>query len=216
VLGSIFGGWATPTEAAGVGAAGALILAWWNGKLTLKDLNGMIESSALTNALVFFIFFGATLFASVFRALGGDDLVVEILKAFGIDTAWEILAFVMILVFALGFFFDWIEICLIVLPVFAPVLKAVDFGPHIGEGGAVVFLTWFIILMSVNLQTSFLTPPFGFTLFYMKGTVPPSITMAHIYRGIIPFVILQLVGLCAAIAFPELALWLPRKVGFLN
>jgi len=212
VLGSIFGGWATPTEAAGVGAAGALILAWWNGKLTLKDLNGMIESSALTNALVFFIFFGATLFASVFRALGGDDLVVEILKAFGIDTAWEILSFVMILVFVLGFFFDWIEICLIVLPVFAPVLKAVDFGPHIGEGGAVVFLTWFIILMSVNLQTSFLTPPFGFTLFYMKGTVPPSITMAHIYRGIIPFVILQLVGLCAAIAFPELALWLPRKV----
>ena len=216
VLGSIFGGWATPTEAAGVGAAGALVLAWWKGKLTLKDLSGMIESSALTNALVFFIFFGATLFASVFRALGGDDLVVELLKALGIDTAWEILSFVMILVFVLGFFFDWIEICLIVLPVFAPVLKGLDFGAHIGDGGTVVFLTWFIILMSVNLQTSFLTPPFGFTLFYMKGTVPPSITMAHIYRGIIPFVILQMVGLCLAIAFPELALWLPRKVGFLS
>jgi tripartite ATP-independent transporter DctM subunit len=216
VLGSIFGGWATPTEAAGVGAAGALVLAWWNGKLSLKDLNGMIESSALTNALVFFIFFGATLFAFVFRALGGDDLVVELLKALGIDTGWEILTFVMLLVFVLGFFFDWIEICLIVLPVFAPVLKGVDFGPHIGEGGAIVFLTWFIILMSVNLQTSFLTPPFGFTLFYMKGTVPPSITMAHIYRGIIPFVVLQLIGLTLALAFPELALWLPRKVGFLS
>ena len=216
VLGSIFGGWATPTEAAGVGAAGALVLAWWKGKLTLKDLSGMIESSALTNALVFFIFFGATLFASVFRALGGDDLVVELLKALGIDTAWEILSFVMILVFVLGFFFDWIEICLIVLPVFAPVLKGLDFGAHIGDGGTVVFLTWFIILMSVNLQTSFLTPPFGFTLFYMKGTVPPSITMAHIYRGIIPFVILQVIGLGIAIAFPELALWLPRKVGFLS
>jgi TRAP-type mannitol/chloroaromatic compound transport system permease large subunit len=123
---------------------------------------------------------------------------------------------VMALVFVLGFFFDWIEICLIVLPVFAPVLKAVDFGPHVGEGGVIVFLTWFIILMSVNLQTSFLTPPFGFTLFYMKGTVPPSITMAHIYRGIIPFVILQLLGLIVTMAFPELVLWLPRKVGFLS
>jgi TRAP-type mannitol/chloroaromatic compound transport system permease large subunit len=216
VLGSIFGGWATPTEAAGVGAAGAMVLAWWNGKLKMKDLLGMIESSALTNALVFFIFFGATLFAFVFRALGGDDLVVEILKFFGLDTGWEILIFVMLLTFALGFFFDWIEICLIVLPVFAPVLKGIDFGPHLGEGGPILFLTWFIILMSVNLQTSFLTPPFGFTLFYMKGTVPPSITMGHIYRGIIPFVVLQVIGLALALAFPELTLWLPRKVGFLS
>lgn len=216
VLGSIFGGWATPTEAAGVGAAGALVLAWRNGKLSMRELNAMIESSALTNALVFFIFFGATLFAFVFRALGGDDIVTEVLKVLGLDTGWEILIFVMALVFVLGFFFDWIEICLIVLPVFAPVLKGVDFGPHIGEGGVIVFLTWFIILMSVNLQTSFLTPPFGFTLFYMKGTVPPSITMAHIYRGIVPFVILQLIGLVATIIWPELALWLPRKVGFLS
>ncbi|HYI86680.1 MAG TPA: TRAP transporter large permease subunit [Burkholderiales bacterium] len=216
VLGSIFGGWATPTEAAGVGAAGALVLAWFNGKLSFKELNAMIESSALTNALVFFIFFGATLFAFVFRALGGDDIVHAVLKALGLDTGWEILLFVMALVFVLGFFFDWIEICLIVLPVFAPVLKGVDFGPHLGEGGVIVFLTWFIILMSVNLQTSFLTPPFGFTLFYMKGTVPPSITMAHIYRGIIPFVILQVIGLVLTMSFPELALWLPRKVGFLN
>jgi tripartite ATP-independent transporter DctM subunit len=216
VLGSIFGGWATPTEAAGVGAAGALVLAWFNGKLSLKDVNGMIESSALTNALVFFIFFGATLFAFVFRALGGDEVVTGTLKVLGLDTGWEILTFVMLLVFILGFFFDWIEICLIVLPVFAPVLKGIDFGPHLGEGGVIVFLTWFIILMSVNLQTSFLTPPFGFTLFYMKGTVPPSITMAHIYRGIIPFVVLQLIGLVLTMALPELALWLPRKVGFLN
>jgi TRAP-type mannitol/chloroaromatic compound transport system permease large subunit len=216
VLGSIFGGWATPTEAAGVGAAGALLLAAFNGRLRLKDLNGMIESAALTNALVFFIFFGATLFAFVFRALGGDEIVTGALKALGLDTGWEILAFVMLLVFVLGFFFDWIEICLIVLPVFAPVLKGIDFGPHLGEGGVIVFLTWFIILMSVNLQTSFLTPPFGFTLFYMKGTVPRSITMAQIYRGIIPFVALQVLGLALVIAAPELALWLPRKVGFLS
>jgi tripartite ATP-independent transporter DctM subunit len=216
VLGSIFGGWATPTEAAGVGAAGALVLAWWNGRLTFKELNAMIESAALTNALVFFIFFGATLFAFVYRALGGDDIVHEALKALGLHTGWPILMFVMGLVFVLGFFFDWIEICLIVLPVFAPILKQVDFGPHLGEGGAIVFITWFIILMSVNLQTSFLTPPFGFTLFYMKGTVPPSITMSHIYRGIVPFVILQMIGLALTMMFPELALWLPRKVGFLS
>jgi TRAP-type mannitol/chloroaromatic compound transport system permease large subunit len=152
----------------------------------------------------------------VFRSLGGDDIVKEILAAMGLDTGWEILTFLMVLVFVLGFFFDWIEICLIVLPVFAPVLQGVDFGPHIGEGAPLVFLTWFIIMMSVNLQTSFLTPPFGFTLFYMKGTVPRSVTMAHIYRGIIPFVALQLIGLILVIVFPQVALWLPRSVGFLD
>jgi tripartite ATP-independent transporter DctM subunit len=216
VLGSIFGGWATPTEAAGVGAFGALILAWLNRRLDKKMLRETIESSALTNAMVFFIFFGATMFSFVFRSLGGDDVVRELLLSAGLDTGWEILIFLMVLVFVLGFFFDWIEICLIVLPVFAPVLQGVDFGHHLGPGGPILFLTWFIIMMSVNLQTSFLTPPFGFTLFYMKGTVPPSITMAHIYRGIIPFVLLQLAGLALVIGFPELALWLPRAAGFLN
>jgi tripartite ATP-independent transporter DctM subunit len=216
VLGSIFGGWATPTEAAGVGAFGALVLAWWNGRLDRKSLKETIESSALTNAMVFFIFFGATMFSFVFRSLGGDEVVVSMLTKAGLDTGWEILIFMMVLVFVLGFFFDWIEICLIVLPVFAPVLQGVDFGPHLGEGGPILFMTWFIIMMSVNLQTSFLTPPFGFTLFYMKGTVPRDITMAHIYRGIIPFVLLQMIGLALVIAFPEIALWLPRKAGFLN
>jgi tripartite ATP-independent transporter DctM subunit len=216
VLGSIFAGWATPTEAAGVGAFGALLLAWWNGRLTKRSMREVIESSALTNAMVFFIVFGATLFSFVFRALGGDDVVKEILAAMGLDTGWEILTFLMVLVFILGFFFDWIEICLIVLPVFAPVLQGVNFGPHIGEGAPIVFLTWFIILMSVNLQTSFLTPPFGFTLFYMKGTVPPEVTMAHIYRGIIPFVLLQVIGLMLCMIFPQLVLWLPRSVGFLD
>jgi tripartite ATP-independent transporter DctM subunit len=216
VLGSIFGGWATPTEAAGVGVFGALILAWMNRRMDLKTLKATIQDSALTNGMVFFIVFGATLFSFVFRALGGDDLVVEVLKAAGLDTGWEILTFLMVLVFILGFFFDWIEICLIVLPVFAPVLQGVDFSSHIGTGAPVLFLTWFVIMMSVNLQTSFLTPPFGFTLFYMKGTVPPSINMGHIYRGIIPFVVLQMIALLLIIAFPDLALWLPRSVGFLQ
>ena len=151
----------------------------------------------------------------MFRSLGGDDLIIELLDAIGIDTGWEILGFMLVLTFLLGFFFDWIEISLIVLPVFAPILQGVDFGPHIGDGGPIVFLTWFVIMLSVNLQTSFLTPPFGFTLFYMKGTVPPSINMGHIYRGIIPFVVLQLIGLCLILAFPQVALWLPRTAGFL-
>jgi tripartite ATP-independent transporter DctM subunit len=216
VLGSIFGGWATPTEAAGVGCMGALLLSWMNGSLNRQMLKDVIERAGLTNAMVFFIVFGATLFSFVFRSLGGDELIVELLAAMGITTGWEILAFMLLLTFALGFFFDWIEITLIVLPVFAPVLQGVDFGPHLGDGGPILFLTWFVIMMSVNLQTSFLTPPFGFTLFYMKGTVPPSINMGHIYRGIIPFVVLQLVGLMLILAFPQIALWLPRAAGFLH
>ena len=215
VLGSIFGGWATPTEAAGVGCLGAMFLAWMNKQLTIKTLKEVIERAGLTNGMVFFIFFGATLFSYVFRSLGGDDLIVELLNTIGINTGWEILAFMLVLTFILGFFFDWIEITLIVLPVFAPILQGVDFGPHIGDGGPIVFLTWFVVMMSVNLQTSFLTPPFGFTLFYMKGTVPPSINMAHIYRGIIPFVVLQLIGLSLVLSFPQIALWLPRWAGFL-
>jgi tripartite ATP-independent transporter DctM subunit len=216
VLGSIYLGWATPTEAAGVGGAGALLLAWWNKRLNYQMMKEVIESAALTNAMVFFIFCGATLFAYVFRALGGDDVVQHLLKILGIDTGWEILTFLMVLVFILGFFFDWIEICLIVLPVFAPVLQAIDFSGHIGAGSGPVFLTWFIVLLSINLQTAFLTPPFGFTLFYMKGTVPPSITMMHIYRGIVPFVILQVIGLVLVMTFPTIALWLPRIAGFLR
>lgn len=215
VLGSIFGGWATPTEAAGVGSIGALFLAWLNKRLDKQTLKDVIERAGLTNGMVFFIFFGAQLFSYVFRSLGGDDLIVELLDTIGINTGWEILAFMLILTFILGFFFDWIEITLIVLPVFAPILQAVDFGPHIGEGAPILFLTWFVVMLSVNLQTSFLTPPFGFTLFYMKGTVPPSINMAHIYRGIIPFVVLQLIGLIFILSFPQLALWLPRWAGFL-
>jgi tripartite ATP-independent transporter DctM subunit len=216
VLGSIFGGWATPTEAAGVGSLGAILLAWMKGALDRKTMREVIERTGLTNAMVFFIVFGATLFSFVFRSLGGDDLIVELLAAIGITTGWEILAFMLILTFLLGFFFDWIEITLIVLPVFAPVLQGVDFGPHLGDGGPILFLSWFVIMLSVNLQTSFLTPPFGFTLFYMKGTVPPSVSMAHIYRGIVPFVALQLLGLVLVLAFPQLALWLPRAAGFLN
>jgi tripartite ATP-independent transporter DctM subunit len=215
VLGSIFTGWATPTEAAGVGCAGALALAAWNKALNGKSMRQIIESSALTNAMIFFITMGASVFAYMFRALGGDDVVEDVLHAMGIQTAWEILTFVMVLVFILGFFFDWLEICLIVLPVFGPILAGLDFAGYV-DGKPAVFMTWLLVIMAVNLQTSFLTPPFGFALFYMKGTVPASITMGHIYRGIIPFVVLQLIALGVCIAYPELVLWLPRQAGLLD
>jgi tripartite ATP-independent transporter DctM subunit len=214
VLGSIFGGWATPTEAGGTGCAGALLLAAFNRRLNLAMLREVIDQAALTNALVFFIIFGATLFSFVFRALGGDDLVAELLQAAGIDTGWKILIFVMALVFVMGFFFDWLEICLIVLPIFAPILRQVDFASHLGDNHD--FIVWFVVLIAVNLQSAFLTPPFGFALFYMKSTVPPDVTLRHIYTGIIPFVILQVIALAACIAWPEIVLWLPRSMGFLD
>jgi tripartite ATP-independent transporter DctM subunit len=214
VLGSIFGGFATPTEAGGAGCAGAIALAIWNKRFNMKMLKEVIESSALTNALVFFIIFGATLFSYVFRALGGDDVVAELLKAMGIDTGWEILIFVMVLVFIMGFFFDWIEICLVVLPIFGPLLAKLSFEPHLATNKD--FMIWFAILIAVNLQSAFLTPPFGFALFYMKATVPPSVTMMHIYRGIIPFVALQLLAVALCILFPEIVLYLPRSFGFLD
>jgi tripartite ATP-independent transporter DctM subunit len=214
VLGSIFGGWATPTEASGIGALGAILLAIANRRFSMQVLREVMSSSALTNAMVFFIVFGATLFSYVFRALGGDDVVAELLKAMGLDTGWEVMTFVMVLTFLMGFFFDWIEICLIVLPIFTPIIAKLDYGTLIQ--GKSLILAWFAILMAVNMQTAFLTPPFGFALFYMRGTVPPSVTMADIYRGITPFVVVQLVVLVLCMIFPETALYLPRKFGFLD
>ena len=213
VLGSIFAGFATPTEASGIGGLGAIILAKANGRLTMASLREVMTSTALTNAMVFFIVFGATLFSYVFRALGGDDVVLELLKSMGIDTGWEVMIFVMVLVFFMGFFFDWIEICLIVLPIFAPIMGKLDFGTFIQ--GKELILAWFAILLAVNMQTAFLTPPFGFALFYMKGTVPPDVTMMDIYKGIVPFVAVQLIALILCMIFPEIVLYLPRKYGFL-
>jgi len=214
VLGSIFGGLATPTEASGMGCLGALVLAAAYRRLNLKMLQDVIYSAGVTNALVFFIIVGATLFAYVFRALGGDYVVEDILAAAGIETAWEILVFVMVLVFLMGFFFDFIEIALIVIPIFYPLLLRADFGEHVGP--AFWAMPWATILIAVNLQTSFLTPPFGFSLFYMKGVVPGEVRMQHIYRGIIPFVVLQLTAVGLVMAFPKIALWLPLATGFLE
>ncbi|MHA1564835.1 MAG: TRAP transporter large permease [Alphaproteobacteria bacterium] len=209
VLGSIFGGFATPTEASGVGALGATALAVAKRRLSFAVLREVVERTALTGAMLFFIFVGATAFSLVFRLLGGDDFVIGFIDAFGFGS-WGILFVLMGTVFFLGFFFDWIEITLIVLPIFTPIVRMLDFGDHVGSSTDVVF--WFAILVAVNLQTSFLTPPFGFALFYMKGVAPPEVRIQSIYKGIIPFVLLQLVGLGLVLAFPQLALWLPSVV----
>ena len=208
VLGSIVAGWTTPTEAAGVGAAGAVLLAVLNRKLSWSVLKEVVERTAITNGMIFFLFVGATAFSYVFRSLGGDDLIKDLIYAFGVGP-WGILFILMAVAFLLGFFFDWIEITLIVLPVFAPILATLDFGDHLPRADVIY---WFAILLAVNLQTSFLTPPFGFALFYMKGVAPPEVRIQQIYRGIIPFVMLQLVGLGLVISFPEIAMWLPRTI----
>ena len=208
VLGSIFAGIATPTEAAAVGALGSILLALFNRRLTKTVIKSVTERSALTYAMIFGIFIGATAFSYVFRSLGGDDLIHHFVDSMGLGS-WGILFFMMGMVFLLGFFFDWVEITLIVLPLFAPILATLDFGTHLDP---TMVIPWVAVLIAVNLQTSFLTPPFGFALFYLKGVAPPSIKIQTIYKGIIPFVLLQLVGLILIIIFPELVLWLPTKL----
>lgn len=211
VLGSIFLGFATPTEAAGVGAIGATLLAIFNRQLSRDVLIDVSQRSALTTAMLFGIFLGATCFSLVFRTLGGDQLIDAFIAWAGVGP-WGILFVLMGMIFFLGFFFDWIEITLIVLPVFGPIVSRLDFGMHLAgfESVGEVALIWFTILVSTNLQTSFLTPPFGFALFYMKGVAPPEVTIQHIYKGIIPFVLLQLLGLGLCMLFPAIVLWLPK------
>ncbi len=208
VLGSILGGVATPTEAGAVGAAGAIILAIVNRNLSGAILRDVVDRTSLIIGMVFFILIAASSFSYVFRSLGGDEIIVNAINATGLES-WGVLVLLMATVFILGFFFDWIEISLIVLPVFAPVVEQFDFGTHIA-GREVIY--WFSILIAVNLQTSFLTPPFGFALFFIKGVAPPSVTMRHIYRGIVPFVALQLIGLSLVLAFPQIAMWLPNQI----
>jgi tripartite ATP-independent transporter DctM subunit len=214
VIGSIFAGWATPTESAAVGVFGSFLIAALNGQMTMKMTKEAMWSCCRANGLVFLIFLGATGFSYVFRVLGGDDLMIGMLSYFGIDTGWEMLTFIMVLVFLLGFPFEWIEICLIVLPVFSPIIAKYDFSAHLGSQS--YLMCWFGALIAVNLQTAFMTPPFGATLFYMKGTAPPGVTMSDVYRGMYPFVALQIVGLLLCVWFPGIVLWLPKLAGFLD
>jgi len=198
VLGSIFFGIATPTEASGLGAAGATILAFLNKKLSWNVVRQVSRETMLTTAFIFGLFVGANAFALVLRALGGDEFVGHVLA--GLPLSKEALVvFILFIGFVAGFFLDWLEITLIILPLVAPVVKAAGFD-----------LNWFVVLFAVCLQTSFLTPPVGFSLFYVKGVAPKEITTQHIYRGIIPFVIIQLFAVALTFQFPKLVTWLPE------
>lgn len=197
VLGSIFAGIATPTEASGVGAAGAMLLALANKRLSYKVLKDSILSTTKTASFIFAIFVGATAFSVVLRGLGGDEVIESALTGlpFGPD---GILITILFFVFLLGFFLDWVEITLIILPLVAPVVELLGFD-----------LVWFTILFAVCLQTSFLTPPVGFALFYIKGVCPPGIRVTDIYRGVMPFIALQVVGLILIYMIPQIVTWLP-------
>jgi tripartite ATP-independent transporter DctM subunit len=208
IKGSVLFGWATPSEAGAVGGFGAILLALFNGRLSYNTMESVCHSTARTVAMIFFIVISATCFAYVYRSLGGDDVVEDLIKSAGLGP-WGLLLLIMGIVFFLGFFLDWIEITLIVLPVFAPLVVALDFGDHVAPDNMIF---WFIILMAVNLQTSFLTPPFGFALFYLKGIAPKEIKIQSIYLGIIPFVLLQCTAVVIVMLYPNLALWLMETV----
>jgi tripartite ATP-independent transporter DctM subunit len=200
VLGSILAGIATPTESAAVGAVGAMALAAARGKVTLDVLRDVMRSTTKISSMVFVILLVASVFSLVFRGLGGDHVVQRVLEDLPGGPAGAMIA-VMALMFVLGFFLDFIEIVFVVVPILGPVLLAMDLDP-----------IWLGVMMAVNLQTSFLTPPFGFALFYLRGVAPPSVTTMDIYRGIVPFVIIQLLALVLLALFPELITWLPAVI----
>ncbi len=208
IKGSILLGWATPSEAGAVGAFGAMVIAVFKGTLKWDVVKGVCQSSGLTIAMIFFIVMSATCFAYVFRSLGGDDVVEELILEAGLGS-WGLLFLIMAIVFFLGFFLDWVEITLIVLPVFAPLVAELDFAGHVHDEEVVY---WFTVLVAINLQTSFLTPPFGFALFYMKGIAPKEVDIKNIYLGIIPFVLIQLLGVILVLIWPQISLWLPGLV----
>ena len=208
VLGSIATGTATPTEAAGLGAICAMLLAAFNRQLTYRTLSICVRETGKTSAMILSVLVGATIFGMVFKGLKGNRMIEDAIMSFDLS-AYGTLGLLLLLIFILGFFLEWVEISFIVLPLFAPIVVALDFGLGFSRDQQ---LLWFAMLVAVNLQTSFLTPPFGYSLFYIKGVAPPEITIRTIYRGIIPFVGLQLTGLALLILWPNLVLWLPDSV----
>ncbi|MBT8091929.1 MAG: TRAP transporter large permease subunit [Gammaproteobacteria bacterium] len=200
VLGSILTGFATPTEAAGVGGMGALLLALSRRQLNVVRLREVMQTTLRISSMVFLILIGASVFSLVFRGYGGDDGVRALLEALPGGVIGAVLV-VMLVMFLLGFVLDFIEITFVVVPIVGPVLLAMGLDP-----------VWLGIMIAVNLQTSFLTPPFGFALFYLRGVAPPAITTPQIYRGAMPFVAIQVLALLLLAAFPALVTWLPQKI----
>ena len=200
VLGSILAGLATPTEAAGVGAMGALLLAAGRRQLNRDRLQEIMRSTLKISSMVFMILIGASIFSLVFRGYGGDDAVRNLLESLPGGVIGAVMV-VMLIMFLLGFVLDFIEITFVVVPIVGPVLLAMGIDP-----------IWLGIMIAINLQTSFLTPPFGFALFYLRGVAPATVSTAHIYRGVIPFVGIQIFALIILAIFPEIVTWLPNKI----
>lgn len=200
VLGSILTGIATPTEAAAIGAAGAMLLALLYGQLSWQRLKEVADGSLKVTSMVFLIFIGAAVFSLVFRGFGGEELVHSAFNSMP-GGVWTAVFIVMLVIFLLGFILDFIEITFVVVPIVAPVLLAMGVDP-----------VWLGIMIALNLQTSFLTPPFGFALFYLRGVAPSSVPTSSIYRGVIPFIVIQLIVLGLLAALPDMATWLPDKI----
>ena len=208
VLGSIFFGLATPTEASGLGALGATLLALLGRRLNLKIFRDVSRQTLNTAGYIVGIFIAANFFAYILRRYGGDQIIENMVLG-SFENPYLVVCFILFIIFLLGFLLDWIEITLIIMPLMLPVIISLNLPI---EGYGVVgdpSVVWFAILVAVTLQTSFLTPPVGFALFYLKGVCPPGVTLGHIYRGVIPFVILQLIGLAIVFYWPELTTWLP-------
>jgi len=199
VLGSIFFGYATPTEAAGVGAFGALLLALLKKALTIEILKDVLEETARTTAFIFGALIGAVAYTLVLRGLGGDELISRILLGLPFEGTGIIIC-ILLATFLLGFFLDWLELTLIVLPLVSPVVVDLGFNP-----------VWFTVLFAVCLQTSFLTPPVGFAIFYLKGVAPVGISLQMIYRGVFPFIVIQLIGLAIIFNWEAIVTWLPAQ-----
>lgn len=201
VLGSILAGVASPTEAAAIGALGATLLTIFQKKLSLKTLNEVMRETTHITTMVFIILVGATAFSLVFRGLKGDDYIIHLIQSAELNP-YVFLALVMLVMFIAGFFIDFIEIIFIIVPVVVPTFQSMGLD-----------LVWVGIIMALNLQTSFLTPPFGFALFYLKGVAPPEVKTTQIYQGIIPFVIIQLLLITAIVLYPDIVTWLPTFLG---
>jgi tripartite ATP-independent transporter DctM subunit len=200
VLGSILGGLATPTEAASVGAVGALFLALVKHELSIPRLREIARNTARISSMVFLILIGASVFSLVFRGYGGDEVVREVLTSLPGGVAGAVIV-VMLVMFLLGFVLDFIEITFVVVPIVAPILLAMGLNP-----------VWLGIMIAINLQTSFLTPPFGFALFYLRGVAPPEVPTSAMYRGVIPFIAIQLFLMVLLAIWPGLATWLPERI----
>lgn len=205
VLGSIFLGIASPTESAALGALGAILIAVSRKRMRWSILNSAALETVKLTSMVFLILVGATAFGLVFKSLGGDQAVSSFFYSTGDGSQLTFVIVSMVVIFILGFFLDFVEICFIVVPILEPIARSLG-----------IDLLWFALIIAVNLQTSFLTPPFGFSLFYLKAVSPPEIKLSHIYKGITPFVLIQIIVLALIISFPNAVLWLPNTVDKMN